>query len=524
MKNNISHATLLLLGERIGRQMGLVFGEKNWSSFQRGLASAAEDFGFSDTESCGRWLLESPLTPDRIKTLAGHLTIGETYFFRESKAFLALQEHVLPAIILARQGSDRRLRIWSAGCSTGEEPYSIAILLTRMLPNIEEWKITILATDVNPRSLQKAIDGVYSEWSFRSPPEWLKSRYFTQRGKRYEISPTIRRLVSFESLNLAEDAYPSLSNGTNAMDIIFCRNVMMYFSRELQDRIIQQFHHALVDGGWLIVSPSEASSALYPQFTTINFPGAIFFMKSQERRDIQEEWLLRTPFETAAPLLKPPPAPVATSDFPPPETASIRPSALPAFPEPAPASHAAMPTSEHAGQTADEVPPFLQKELYEEAAELYQRGRYREVAALLEPHPATPKKGRLSDLLARAYANQGQFENALRWCDAALAAEVLNPGYYYLRATILQEQEQVDEAAKTLRKVLFIDPDFVLAYFALGNLSRQQGKLPEARKHFENVRRLLQAYTPDDVLPESDGITAGRLRDIVAAMLPSRKA
>lgn len=529
MNNNISDILLSQLSERISQQMGLVFAEKNWSSFKRGLSSAAEDFGFSDTDACGRWLLESPLTRERIKTLACHLTIGETYFFRETKAFAALQEQVLPAIFFSRQGTDRRLRIWTAGCSTGEEPYSIAILLTRMLPNIHEWKISILATDVNPHSLQKAMDGTYSEWSFRSPPEWLKSQYFTKQGKRYEIIPRIKRMVSFESLNLAEDVYPSLSNGTNAMDIIFCRNVMMYFSRQLQDRIIQKFHHALVEGGWLIVSPSEASSALFPQFTTINFPGAIFFMKSKERPDIQEQWLVRTPFETAAPLLQSPQSPqipqlseevMPVFGFPPPTVAEAPPFPT-QIPQISPKPVEAGPGNVLSNGTTAAVPPAPQhpEDPYDEAAALYEQGRYREVIALLEHHPKSPKKGCISDLLARAHANQGEFAEALAWCDKALAVEVLNPGYHYLRATILQEQEQLDEAAKTLRKVLFIDPDFVLAYFALGNLHRQLGKIQESKKNFENVRKLLQSHAPGDVLPESDGITAARLQEIVMAML-----
>lgn len=514
MNNNISDTVLSQLSERIRQQMGLVFTEKNWISFKRGLSSAAADFGFRDTESCGRWLLESPLTRDRINTLARHLTIGETYFFRETKAFSALQEHVLPAIFFSRQGSDRRLRIWSAGCSTGEEPYSIAILLSRILPNIHEWKISILATDVNPRSLQKAMDGVYSEWSFRSPPEWLKRQYFTQQGKHYEIAPRIKRMVSFESLNLAEDVYPSLSNGTNAMDIIFCRNVMMYFPRPLQERIIQQFHHALVDGGWLIVSPSEASSAFFPQFTTLNFPGAIFFMKSKERRDIQEQWLVRTPFETAAPLVQSSQEVMPIFGFPPPSPTAASPLSIPATAHVS--SRKAAPENQYAPPPSGTA---SQNDPYDEANTLYQQGRYRDVIALLEHHPRTPKKGRISDLLARAYANQGFFAEALAWCDKALAVEMLNPNYHYLRATILQEQKQFEEARKTLQNVLFLDPDFVLAYFALGTLNRQQGKRKEAQRNFEHVRKLLQAYEPDDVLPESDGITAGRLGDIVAAML-----
>jgi chemotaxis protein methyltransferase CheR len=242
---------------------------------------------------------------------------------------------------------------------------------------------------------------------------------------------------------------------------------------------------------------------------------------------------MRTPFETAEPLLQTSQMISAISDFPvqpsalfPPSiggnTFATHPSAM-SLTDQVP-SQISPEFSQGTAGTDDQNPPsplvsHSQEDPYDKAFILYQQGRYREVIGLLGSHPKSQRKGRLSDLLARAYANRGQFEEALIWCDKALAIEMLNPGYHYLRATILQEQEQFDEASKTLRKVLFLDPDFVLAYFALGNLSRQHGRLDEAEKYFENVRNLLASYAPDDVLPESDGITAGRLGDAVNAMV-----
>lgn len=119
-------------------------------------------------ESCLQKLASSLLTRNQVKILAGHLTVRETYFFRDKIHFEALRGYLLPGLIDARRKSNRCLRIWSAGCATGEEPYSIAILLSKMIPDIEDWDITILATDINPIFLQKASEGLYSEWSLRS--------------------------------------------------------------------------------------------------------------------------------------------------------------------------------------------------------------------------------------------------------------------------------------------------------------------------------------------------------------------
>ncbi|MCI0527981.1 MAG: hypothetical protein L0Y56_11145 [Nitrospira sp.] len=222
MNNRVSEDLLSQLSEFVAAQIGLYFPRKRWHDLERGIRSAAREFSFKDIESCIQWLVSSSLTKGQIEILASHLTVGEIYFFREEKSFAVLEKQVLPAWIRSRQGTERRLRIWSAGCCTGEEPYSIAILLNKVISDWKDWNITILATDINPRFLQKALDGVYSEWSFRGTPAWVKERYFKRtRDGRFEILPPIKKMVTFSQLNLAEDVYPSLLNGTNALDMIF---------------------------------------------------------------------------------------------------------------------------------------------------------------------------------------------------------------------------------------------------------------------------------------------------------------
>lgn len=229
------HSEILFsqLSELIAARMGLYFPKARWHDLERGIASAAPEFGLKDVESCIQWLLSSPWTQSQIEILAVHLTVGETYFFREKRGFDLLEEHILPELIGSRRGVQKHLRIWSAGCATGEEPYSIAILLHQVLPDLKDWDITILATDMNPRFLQRASEGVYGEWSFRDTPIWIKERYFKKKeSHRFEILPQIQRMVTFSYLNLAEDADPSFLNHPQAIDVIFCRNVLIYFAPE----------------------------------------------------------------------------------------------------------------------------------------------------------------------------------------------------------------------------------------------------------------------------------------------------
>ncbi|MDE2258962.1 MAG: protein-glutamate O-methyltransferase CheR, partial [Betaproteobacteria bacterium] len=227
----LSDALLSQLSDFLESHIGLHFPKERWRDLERGIAAASRESGHLQTETFVDWLLSAPLTRTQIEGLASHLTVGETYFFREKRSLEIFEEQILPELVRARGETERHLRIWSAGCCTGEEPYSIAMLLDRLIPDLKKWNVTILATDINPQFLRKAVLGVYGEWSFRNMPSWLKEQYFKRRENgRFEIQPRIRKMVTFSYLNLAEDAYPSLVNNTNAMDVIFCRNVLMYFS------------------------------------------------------------------------------------------------------------------------------------------------------------------------------------------------------------------------------------------------------------------------------------------------------
>src|SRR5882672_2540005 len=268
------------LSEFIAQNMGLHFPPERHSDLQRGITAAAAEFGFADSARCADWLLSARLTRPQLHTLASHLTVGETYFFRERKTFDALAQRILPELIRLRRGREPRLRLWSAACSTGEEPYSLAILVRQLLPDWRDWHVTILATDINERFLRKAVAGVYGEWSFRESPPGFKERYFAPTSDgRFAIAPEIRNCVSFAHMNLAQDCFPSLTIDTDSMDVIFCRNVLIYFTASHARKLAKNLRHALVDEGWLAVSPSECSQALFSRFVAVNFPGSILYRK-----------------------------------------------------------------------------------------------------------------------------------------------------------------------------------------------------------------------------------------------------
>lgn len=503
MSRNISDILLSQVSEFVASQVGLHFPKGRWPDLERGFLSAAQEFGFKDAESCIRWLLSSPLTKKQIEVLASHLTVGETYFFRDKNSFEILESHILPELTRSRGTDERRLRVWSAGCATGEEPYSIAILISRVVSDLRDRNITILATDINPTFLRKASEGVYSEWSFRDTPSWIKERYFKKREDgRFEILPHYKEMVTFSCLNMAEDAYPSLLNNTNDMDIIFCRNVLMYFAPKKAEGVIQNLYHCLVDDGWLIVSPSELSHVLFSQFAAVNFPGTILYNKDSKGSK----------------------GPQTAQDFPYGLNNGVEVSFQP------PLEVAAQSGSEFTLAEESRGLPLLEVEKrkveepeqtpYVEALALYERGLYAEATEnLLQLLSYDLDDSKALSLLSRACANQGKLAEALEWCKKAIAADRFSAELHYLHGTVLQEQGAFDDAIISLKRVLYLDQDFVLAYVALGHLALRQGKVKESEKHFGNALSLLSAYRQEEVLPESEGMTAGRLREIISTTM-----
>ena len=484
----------------IADQVGLHFPQDRWQDLMRGINSAARDSGATDAQSYIDQLMSRSLSKREVEMLASHLTVGETYFFRDEKSFAALEEHVLPELIRLRRDGEKYLRIWSAGCCTGEEPYSIMMLLDRLLPDLDDWRITLLATDINPRFLDRAASGIYGEWSFRATPLIMREQFFTKTAEgRFKIDPRIRKLVTFAYLNLAVDVYPSLLNNTNGMDIILCRNVLMYFSPKRAQKVFYKLHRCLVEGGWLIVSPIEAPQGLSSEFAREHYSGVFFYRKDSNRRNITD-------------------APITGR-----QTEKLETSYLPPHVSKMDEAFQWVPAVDSENQPANDItyretaesPP----DSLEQTRVLYGQGFYEEAAEV-----------KCSDnieamlLLARTLANSGKLTDALAWCQKVVAADKLNPASHYLFAVILQEQGQVTDAVASLKRALYLDPDFALACFTLGNLARRQGRRKESERHYQHALTILDGYPLDASLPEAEGMTAGRLREIIRLAIDKEMA
>ncbi|STX42237.1 methyltransferase involved in chemotaxis (CheR domain) [Legionella donaldsonii] len=482
------------LSDSLRINTGLNFTKIRRLDLYRGIKAAADAFGIKSPEELAHKLIASPWEQKQIEILAKYLTVGETYFFRDRQSFEMLEQHVFPSLLKKRLGTNQRLRIWSAGCCTGEEPYSIAIALAKQIPNRRSWNITILATDIVMEFLRKACEGVYSAWSFRDAPVGIQETYFSKTNQdHFAISPEIKAMVTFSYHNLAENSYPSIDNGTNAMDIIFCRNVLMYFEHSEINRVLHKLTQSLVEGGWLFLSPVDIPSTMnLPNLVLIDSCHSMIYQKVSSYK--VEEQGYREP-----PLILPSAINLALA------SAEPQPSALPTIE-----------LLNVSGDNPVEKAAELYQRSYQKAENYFVQGHYEQAIRIAKQILAkNPQEPSTMLLLARCYSNQGFLKDAHQWCKKALKIDKLNKEWWYLYGMILQEEGLQEDALDALKRALFIDQNNVIVHIAIGNQYHLQGCIHDAEKHFRSALEILSHYQEEQIVPESEGLSARQLTELI---------
>jgi chemotaxis protein methyltransferase CheR len=479
--------------DRVGRlvmeRTGIRFNDRMRDGLIRKLSDVAERNGIADLEAYHRRLSDFPTESPVWEELIRELTVSETYFFRDTRQFESLWMHILPDLIRRRR-NDRCLRIWSAGCSTGEEPYSLAIILREILPDIAGWNISILATDINRSNLARSELGMYRESAFRQTTPFLRKRYFDQRDGLFEIKPEIREMVHFAYLNLAHEDYPSLTTNTNALDLILCRNVAIYLQEDLLKRMAERFHRCLVSDGWFITGAAEAGSALCEPFTYWNDPGTILYRKKAFPPNHPSPMNIVEGLNYCHCLVEEP------------------------LPSEAVPLQAAVPELEVVSSTS--VGPA---DLYQEGLRLMREGNCEAAIERLEAVGSDHEVfASACCLKALAHANRGRLKEALPACENAIRVNPLLAEAYYVLALIRQEEGEEAKAQKELKKALFLDPDFILARFSLAVLLKKSGRREKAIRQCSLVFRLIAKASPEDIVRGSEGMTVGRFLTMIRAL------
>jgi chemotaxis protein methyltransferase CheR len=224
------------------------------------------------------FLTARPNRESEMRNLLNEITIGGTCLFRSMPQIDALRRVVIPSLAEAkRKLAFTKLRFWSAGCSTGEEPYTLAmVLLQETQTQLKGWNFEVIATDLNDRSIASAQEGVYNDYAVRNVPGEFMKKYFTKTGTMFRVADSVRSYITFSRLNILDDSKVLFMRG---LDIIFCCNVLIYFDGKSKTRTVQNFYNALLPGGYFFLGPSESLYGITEKFRLVHFPGATAYWK-----------------------------------------------------------------------------------------------------------------------------------------------------------------------------------------------------------------------------------------------------
>ncbi|MDJ0762266.1 MAG: CheR family methyltransferase [Myxococcota bacterium] len=458
------------LSKLLEDQVGLCFSIEKRHELEKKLISR-----FPDCHNMsGAELVALLRTSDKIlQEVVNLLTVGESYFFRNKPHFEALAEQAIPQLIETGRRA-KELRIWCAGCATGEEPYSLSMLLRERFPSLSDWRISITGTDINTGFLERAKEGIFSRWSFRGVDESIIWKYFTREDEhRYRIHADIRRTVDFRQLNLAEIPFSGRLPEV-AYDLIMCRNVLIYFSFQFANQVVMSLGDVARPGSYLFVGHSEAFPAL-SQLDVI-YSNATYYYRYHQGAAGKPSRRSLIP----GPALSIPGIGVKTI--------------VPKSPKPLPV------------EKIDRAPMSKPKEA---------KPRQRILSAR-----SKKKTANMTEELERArrQVNEGRIEETIGLLEhLALGPGKLDYRVHFLRAIVADQAGRVQESIRSLKQAIFLNKGFIIGHFYLGVIHQREGQSQASRRSFRNARNLVAKLPNDHLLDEAEGLTAGRLKEIVEA-------
>lgn len=419
--------------------------------------------------------LSSPLRADERQVLASQLTVNETFFFRNADNFRALAGHVMPERIRAK-GQTRTLRILSAGCASGEEPYSLAMMVRDALPDFERWDVQIVGVDLNASMITRAAEARYSAWSLRATTEDMRRRYFRTEAKDFVLAPEVQAMVDFREGNLVED--DALLWQPERYDLVFCRNVIMYFTAEVMRAVVERIGRSLLPGGFFFLGHAETLRGLSQDFHLCHTHDTFYYQKRDGARPLTGQlghagW---QPDLGAAAL--PSVVEAATSWVEAIQRASERIADLARAPTISPPDSSAA------------TPPTARAWDLGLVLEAMRQERFSDALALLSALP--PQAHAEPDaLLLRAVLliNSGSRAEAEDACSRLLGLNELNAGAHYVMALCREHAGDLMGAIEHDRTAVYLDASFAMPHLHLGLMAARAEDVPTSR--YEHSQALL---------------------------------
>ena len=462
MTNAVDPGPQRELRELFERRLGHVLNDRATQELTEALSRLTKSCGFETTGQYLALLRTLPLDAPMVQALLQTVTNNETYFFRDPTSVQSLRTHILPGLI-ERALETRTFRVWSAGCSTGEELYTIGILLRELIPDIDFWNIALIGTDIDAAALARARRGHYKQWSFRVTSDEERQRYFDAAGDgTFVLRRRFTKGAAFSLHNLSDPGEPAPAPGK--FDLILCRNVAIYMHAEARSVLAQKVARALASDGVWVSGPSDPVPPA--GFTTRVLPGVLEHVVHEERVAATATVATRRVPEVSTPVS---PDQQPTWRPPPGWDTSMKP-----------------------------APPALLRTLVPASPPLRR--------------PPPPQKFEPVAALdaARSLADKGDSSRALEVIGKVIEENPLEPEAYLLRALLFESAGSLDEACADLKRVTYLDPSHGEAYLRLGLLLARRREPEAAVKALRNA--LVLGY--GDESPE-----AGDLRRTAALQL-----
>lgn len=482
------------LCRHIRGRTGIVIQDHQLENLRETISEICDKFGYASGEEFLDSLQQCDQCVAELEWLISRITVGETYFFRDQSQMDYLRLIWLPEVInRKRESGEKTLRIWSAGCSSGQELYSIAIMLQEMLPDLASWTLHLLGTDINTDGLSRAIRGEYGEWSFRATNEDIRRQHFIQKDhNQYKIKPQFQSMAKFSFLNLTDDSYPSIMTETHAMDLILCRNVFIYFDGSMTINVLKKFTNCLVPEGRLLLGASDMMPISVDGLEFSEWGGMFYYRRTDGKYSPQ-------------PLIK---------AFRKPQAITLP--AIPSAPQPAviereekllpaPAALVSAPADVPKPESMDaQIRKLLREECWSEA-----------IAAIAQYMDIYGETSAMLQHRAKALSNRGESMQAVQLCQRSIKLDPLNHHTYLIMALALLELNRMQEAEAALRKVIYLNRDFIEAHFHLALLQLRLGKVKPGLKSLENALSAAGRTDPERELHHAVGMTVGRFAEVV---------
>jgi len=276
MKLPLSRETFIQLRDFIYEKSGISFQENKTYLLEDRLSRRLEVRGLSTYEEYLCFLRYDPKRDEELRELFNSVTTNETSFFRDINQIDAFKTGILPRIMERKKDGERIIRVWSAGCSTGEEPYTLAMVMAADGIPLKGWKVDVLGSDISEQVIASARRAIYGEYAMRNTPENYLMGYFLNGGGGYAVKPEIKQMVRFANINLLDHTQVKNIRG---IDVIFCRNVLIYFDDKAKRKVVGYLYDSLVEGGFLVVGFSESLFSLTRAFRPVGVNKCVIYQK-----------------------------------------------------------------------------------------------------------------------------------------------------------------------------------------------------------------------------------------------------